>query len=247
MRYPLLTLLAVAGLATPALAQDNTTTLPPAGQTFFDISVSEHESLPQDTLGAELRYELDGTSANDIQDRINKNMAAALAEARKVTSVKTSTDNYNVYMYDTGETTDPRTGQPVKTAKKWRGAQSIRLESTDSTKLLELAGKIQSMGFVMNGLTYSLSREKSDSVGDELMTRALKSLGQKAKLAASALGKNTYDIVSVTVNNAAPPPPYVMARAMAKSAAIEGMAAPVAQASETDVTLTLNARILLKP
>ena len=231
-------------------AEDNVIALPPAGHTIVNLSVTERTKLEQDTLSGTLNYQLDGASASEIQDKINKAVTEALAEAKKATDVKTTTGSYYVYEFNDQSTIDPRTGRPFENRKTWRGQQSISLESKDSAALLELAGKIQTLGFTMQGLNYSLSPEKADTVRDSLMEKGLKSLGARAKLAADALGKNGFDIIDVNIDGSERPYP-VMYRNMAKmemaAASADSMAAPVAEAGETDVTMTLNARILLKP
>ncbi|MBU6234648.1 MAG: SIMPL domain-containing protein [Alphaproteobacteria bacterium] len=249
MRKLLLTALATITLVTPVMAEDNGLALPPAGHTILNLSVTEQTKLAQDTLTASLRYELDGTSANDVQDKINKAVAEAVAEAKNYTDVKTTTGSYYVYVYDQQDTVDPRTGQPMSTTKKWRGSQSIDLESKNASKFLELAGKIQSKGFIMNGMNYSLSEDKAKSVQDTLMQKALTSLSAKAKVAAAALGKSGFDIVDVNINGADQPiyPVYAKAMMAMDSAAPREVAAPTAEAGESTVSLTVNARVLLKP
>lgn len=249
MRKTLLSLLLALGLVAPAHAEQDVIALPPAGHSILNITVTEQMKLQQDKLSASLRYELDGGSANEIQDRINKAVAEAVAEAKAYSTVKTTTGSYYVYVYDEGQIIDPRTGQPMSTNKKWRGTQTIELESGDSSKLLELAGKIQTKGFIMNGMNYSLSREKSESVQDELMQKALKQLGAKAKIAATALGKGSYDVIDININGSAPPmyPVYARASMMAMEKGVADVAAPVAEAGESEVSLSITARVLLKP
>lgn len=250
LRSTLLSAALMAAFAVPAFADDdNVISLPPAGHTIVNLSVTERTKMAQDTLSATLNYQLDGAAANEIQDKINKAMTQAIAEAKKVTTVKTTTGSYYVYEYQDASTVDPRTGQPFTTKKLWRGQQSLTLESENSAALLELAGKIQTLGFTMQGLNYSLSPEKADTVRDTLMQKALKQLGSKAKLAADALGKSSYDIIDVNIDGAMPIQP-MMYRSMAKmemAGAADAVSAPVAEAGEADVTMTINARVLLKP
>jgi predicted secreted protein len=249
MRIALLSTLLAISLAFPAHAEQDVIALPPAGHSILNLTVTEQMKLAQDTLSASLRYELDGGSANEIQDRINKAVAEAVAESKAYTGVKTTTGSYYVYVYDEGQIIDPRTGQAVSSSKKWRGTQTIELESEDSAKLLELAGKIQTKGFIMNGMNYSLSREKSESVQDELMQKALKQLGAKAKIAATALGKSGYDVIDININGSSPPvyPIYARASMMAMEKGVADVATPVAEAGESEVSLSLTARVLLKP
>lgn len=237
--------------AKPARADDNIIALPPAGHTIINLSVTERTKLEQDTLSATLNYQLNGPSASEVQDKINKAVTEAIAKAKLVNDVKTTTGSYYVYEYNDNATIDPRTGQPFENKKTWRGQQSITLETQNAAALLELAGAIQSLGFTMQGLTYSLSPEKADTVRDDLMSKGLKALGARAKLAADALGKGSFDIIDVNIDGAERPYP-VMYRNMAKMelatmASADAMSAPIAEAGETDVTMTINARILLKP
>lgn len=247
MRIALLSALSTLAIAAPAFADDNVIALPPAGTTIINLSATQRTTLGQDTLTSSLRIEQEGTSATDIQNNINRQMANALATTKAYADVKTSTGGYYVYQYEDGKP-DPKTGIITNPVKKWRGAQTIRFESKDSAKLLELAGKIQGMGFVMEGLNYTLSNEKSDAVRDDLMAKALKGIGDKAKIAQTALGKGNYEILEVNIDNAyTPQPPMYKTMSMRAEMADAGMAAPVAQSGEQDVTLTVNARVLLKP
>ncbi len=249
MRIHLLTALSLLAItaATAAKAEECMYVLPPSGTSVVSLAATERLKLNQDTLNATLRIEQENTDPRALQDAINKAMTEALAEANKATTVKTSTTSYYVYQYDE-QNPDPNTGRPTKAVKKWRGSQSIQLESKEPTRLLELAGKIQDMGFVMGGLDYSLSNEQSDKVQNELLDKALRQLGAKAKIAQAALGKSAYEIVDVSVEGAQPPQP-VMYKAMAMRAEMASdasVASPAAQSGETEVTLTVTARALLK-
>lgn len=220
------------------------------GQTMLSLSATEQIDLKQDLLQASLRIEVDGKNAKKVQEEINTAMQKALASSKDVKEVKTSTGQYNVYSYDPNPQ-PPKTNYRDAAARMvWKGSQTIELQSKDQTKLLELAGKIQEMGFVMSGLNYTLSPEQSESYRDNLMAAALKKIQVKADLAAKALGKTAYDIVEVNVDGASPIQPmpvmYKAARMeMASDAA--GMAAPVAQAGEQTVSLSVTARVVLKP
>ena len=249
MRTALLSALTVLALAAPAFAADDTIALPPSGTTIVNLSATETQKVAQDTLSASLRIELDGASAAEIQDKINKAMADAVAEAKKETAVKVTTGSYYVYQYEEGGKPNPQTGQNEGGVKKWRGAQTLDLESKDGAKLLTLAGKVQEKNFVMNGLNYSLSQEKAEQVRDSLLTKAIEKLRAKAKVAQTALGKSNFDIIDVNIDNAAMPPVYPVYKTMAMRGAVADaaeMSAPTAEAGESEVQMTVSARILLK-
>lgn len=240
MRYALLAVAAALIMTPIASAQaDDGLHLPPEGHTLLNLSASERVTMPQDTLMASLRIEAKSADTSKIQNDINTAMEKAIAEAKKVKGVKVSTGSYYVYE----QQVDQRT-------KIWLGQQTIELESKDSAALLKLTGDIQKMGFLMNGLNYTLSVEKTEEVRDELMVKALDKLKAKAEKVTKALGKSGYELTDVNVDGGGPIAP--MYKAMAMRADMAGasemaMAAPVAEPGETDVTLTVSARALLKP
>ncbi len=230
-----------------ANAQDsNGLALPPEGSTLINFSATERRTMPQDLLIASLRIEVDDKdNPATVQNKINDAMTKALALAKKESAFKISTGAYSVYKYDQVVNLDNKGN--TKTTSTWRGSQSIDIESKDSTKLLEVVGKIQGMGFAMNNLAYTLSPEVAESTRDELIVLALKKLVAKAQIVAKTLGKSKVELVDVNVDAGGPVMPMyknMMMRGDAMAASAE--VAPVAEAGETDVALTVSARALIK-
>ncbi|MCP5345046.1 MAG: SIMPL domain-containing protein, partial [Pseudomonadales bacterium] len=181
---------------------------------------------------ATLRIERQNRNAETLQREINAAMEQALAAAQGVNSVKVSTGYYGVYQIN-------QSTQGGRPDNVWQGSQSISLEGRDAQPLLELAGKIQGMGFVMNNLRYSLSSERADEVRDGLMETAIARARANAERAGQALGKTQVEIAVLDVDSAlgySQPP--IMARAMAMDAMAE-KASPVAEAGESEVSLTV--------
>ncbi|MDP1931112.1 MAG: SIMPL domain-containing protein [Gammaproteobacteria bacterium] len=233
------TLMLVSTMMLPvaALAQD--INLLPEGQTLITLSVTERISVEQDTLIATLRIEREDGNAQVLQRQINAAMEEALNEAEGVSEVKTSTGYYSVYQYNT----QPQGG---RVATVWRGSQSITLEGQDAQKVLELAGEIQGMGFVMSDLSYTLSTSKADEVRDGLMESAISRARANAERAARALGKSDVDIATLDVDAALGyAQPMFMARGVAMDAMAE-KAAPVAEAGESEVSLTVRVQAVAK-
>ena len=251
MKKTILTAAALFTISPMAFAQEmqNGIKVEP-GQTIISLSALEQVEIKQDLLDASLRIEIEGKDAQKIQNDINTAMQKALDASKDLKDVKASTGQYYVYSYN------PNVQQPVAEQKSktkapniWKGSQTIELKSKNQAELLELAGKIQDLGFVMNGLNYTLSPEQTESYRDGLMTAALKKIQTKADLAAKALGKSGYDIVEVNVDgaNPFPPVPVMYAKAARMEMVQSDMAAPVAQAGDQTVSLSVNARVLLKP
>ncbi len=249
MKKTILTAAALFAISPTSYAQEiqNGIKVEP-GQTILSLSATEQMDLKQDLLQASLRIEVEGKDAKKVQDEINKAMQKALTASKDVEKdVKAKTGQYYVYSYDPNP--QPKATRDAAARLQWKGNQTIELESRDQAKLLELAGKIQEMGFAMNGLNYTLSPEQSEAYRDNLMTAALKKIQTRADLAAKALGKSKFDIVEVNVDGGMPQPmPVMYARAAKMEMASDaGMAAPVAQAGEQTVSLSVTARVLLKP
>ena len=239
MRF--LTLLALLLCAFPltarAQAEDPLLALP-EGQVVLSISATERKEVAQDLLVGTLSYVVTNRDAGVVQNDINTAMTKALEIARKAEKIKVSTGAYQVY-----ETVIPRTEE-----RQWRGEQSLTLKSGDAKALLDLAGELQKLGLTMNGLSYTLDPETAVKVQDSLMESALKQLQERANRAAAALGKTGAALrdVSVQSDNMPYPQPY-LARSMKMESAAMDMAAPVAEAGETTITLTVSARAILKP
>lgn len=222
----------------PAQAQD--IQLLPEGQTLVSLSVTERMQVPQDTLHASLRIEDEDKDAKSLQNRINTLMDKAVKHAKSVRDVKTSTGYYSVYQYNASNSN--------REDMKWRGSQTIDLEGKNAESLLELAGDIQEMGFAMNNLHYSLSTEKADDVRDSMMEAALTRAKTKANRAAKALGKSDVDIAMVNVDaeSGFVQPVRMKARGMMAMAESADMAAPTAEAGESEVTLTVTVHAVAK-
>lgn len=222
--------------------------LPPEGSTIINFSASERRTMPQDLLMASLRIEVD--DKNDpvaVQKKINEAMKKALDVTKGESAFKVSTGAYSVYKYDNPIIVNRQTGEQ-KLEPVWRGSQTIDIESKNSAKLLEAVGKIQNMGFAMNNLAYTLSQDIMEKTRDELMVEALKKLQAKAKIVAQTLGKSSVELVDVNVDTGGPVMPMYKTMMARGEMAMDAAAAPppVAQAGETDVTLTVSARALIK-
>lgn len=210
---------------------------------LLHISATERREVDQDLLIASLRIEVENKNNKDVQNEINKGMKAALDLAKGYKDVKAITRGYNVHQYDLNGGKRDRTRNMI-----WKGSQSVQLKSKDADALLELAGKIQEAGFIMGGLNYTLSPEVAAKVQDEMLEAALEKLSARAQRAAKALGKKDAELKEInTQGNSQPQPQHyqrnVKMRAM--SADME-MAAPVASPGETTITMTVNAKALLR-
>lgn len=242
-------LLTALSFARPAAAQEYQTILDiPAGQTLVNLSATERAEVEQDLLVATLQFESQDKDPRALQDRINELMGKAVAKAKTYPSVKISTQQYYVYPHEYDP--NPRPYQPNEAPRKlertWRGQQGLQLESKQADDLLKLTGELQAMGLTMSGLNYTLSPELLESTQDSLLEAALAKLTAKAQRAAKALGKGKADLLEVNVDMGGYHPQPMHTMAMGAEMGMARMDAPVADPGESDITLTVSARAMLK-
>lgn len=210
---------------------------------LLHINATERREVDQDLLIANLRIEAEDGDNKAVQNDINKAMKAAIDLAKNYKDVKAITRGYNVHQYDKNGGRKDRPRRLI-----WKGSQSIQLKSKNAEDLLELAGKIQGAGFLMNGLNYTLSPAKAAKIQDEMLEAALIKLQGRAERAAKALGKKKAELKEINTQGNYQPRPQHFARGakmMAMSADVE-MAAPVATPGETTITMNVSAKALLK-
>ena len=227
----------------PALAEEKDPVfLLQNDESLLHISATEQREVDQDLLIANLRIESQDKDNRKVQNEVNTAMAKALEMAKDYADVKAITRGYNVYEYDlNGGKRDTRRDMV------WKGSQSVQLKSKNAEELLELAGKIQEAGFVMGGLNYTLSPALAAQIQDEMLEAALEKLQNRAKRAATALGKKGAELKEIqTQGQYAPPQPvYARGEMMAMDSAVK-MAAPVASPGETTLNMTVSAKALLR-
>lgn len=242
MRYFLTVFAAFTLFATsPALSHDDSTDVLdlPKGGTLITLSAMEMVEVDQDLLVANLYFRAEDKNISTVQDSVNKKMKEALDAAEKVDSVKAATQQYHVHEYDRSRSRDGRSDMI------WRGQQGLQLKSKESGDLLELVGKLQAMGFAMNGLSYTLSPQKMEDTQNSLLEDTIAKLMAKAERTAKALGKNEVEVLKIDVNPTGGNFHQPVMRAMAMEAASSSMAAPVAAPGESQVSLSVSAQILL--
>ncbi|MCB1721830.1 MAG: SIMPL domain-containing protein [Rhodospirillales bacterium] len=211
----------------------------PDGHLMMNFSATERRDVEQDLLVTTLSYSATNRDVSTLQNEVNSTMKKVLERVKREKKIEAQTGAYQVY-----ETSDPRTKERL-----WRGSQNITLKSRNADDLLALSGDLQDMKLATHGLSYTLDPETAASVKDSLMEAALIKLQQRADRAAKALGKSSASLREVTVVNedASYSNPQMYERSMVAEDDAMDMAAPVAQAGETTISLSVNATAVLKP
>jgi predicted secreted protein len=218
-----------------------------AGQTGTDskntvlhLVEAAERMVPQDRVHVDLRVEVTAKNTQEVQNAINRAMAEALDLAGNGDGVSVTSGSYSVYRsYN-------REGNPDG---EWVGRQSLLLSGSDIQAVLDLATDLTSRGLIMSGMLFDVSPEAARSVQDELTAEALKRLRARAERIADAMGMTVDRYRSLSVGNAggAQPPRPVMAYAAVDSAEGAVMSRVSAEPGETRISVSVDARILLRP
>lgn len=222
-------LLVTVALTTSAFAQ----TPQPSNVSVLHLVEIADRMVARDRLRAELAADVTDPDAAKVQAEINRRMSGALARINAVPDIAVETNGYSVYQE-----------RPDKAPARWHGSQSVTLTAKDFTPLLTLIGTLQQEGLVVRSLTPLLSREARQAVEDALTETALDRLQKRAARIAAQLNSKIDLYRDVRVGNAAAPGPVPMMRAAAASS-FSPAPPPVAEPGETQVSVTVDADIVL--
>lgn len=239
-------LLGLFGLNTTN-AQDMVTL--PAGQTMLILSATEQMEVSQDLLVSSLRFDKEAKTSQEVQKTINEKMAKALTLIKKSLSLKVETGQY--YVHPNYQYIPMKDGTNKEILDKWRGSQMIIIKSEASEEILKITAILQKMGFLMNNLEYQLSPKKYQDVRDGLMEKTITSLNERALRVGNTLHKPNVDLVEINISDNYHTPSPLYARAsevmMKTGQADDAMTAPSAEPGKTMVSLTINAKAIIKP
>jgi predicted secreted protein len=177
-----------------------------------------------------------GISAEDsdpaaLADRINREMAWGLEQARAESRVKPRSGGYSTHpVHDE----DGR-------IRRWRASQQLVLEGGDSAAMTALVGRLQAR-LQLVSFDFSVSEERRRKVQEELVSEALAAFRARAALVARGLGASGYALDDVSVETGSPG--YPMPRMRMEMAAAD-MAPPAVEAGTSRVSVTVQGSVVL--
>lgn len=218
----------------PAAAQPAATAAQPA-ETLLRLAESAEVTRAPDELRAALRAEARATTAAAAQEAVNRQVAAALARARAVPSVRATTGGYWTH----------RTSEP----RGWQASQVIELRGGEPAPLLELAGTLQEGGLALSGLAWTLTREAERAAREEATRLAIEGLRRRADAVAGQLGMAVAGMRELRLDAPRPGPRPMITAALARGRAEAAAAAPPPAAVPEDavVSATAEAEVVLRP
>lgn len=238
-----------AGASGHGVAAERMPVCPDDGSTVVNLSADARRMVMQDRLQATVNFETEAKTATAAQAAVNAKMQAAKElYSRYGQSIKVSTGNYSVYK------TYPHDGgpRPVDQAARekqalWRASQQLQLDSASREDMQNLVASLQQQGFAVQGLNYYLSRPAMEALRDELADEALATIKQRAQRMAQRMDMKTIHFARIDVGGSGQshePRMYAMKAEMAAGDA--SLPAPVAQAGETEVQVSVSAEVRLK-
>jgi len=229
----LVCLLAAAGFAAPPARAAG-----PAP--VLTLQETAEARVSGDRLIVTLRAEARGADAAEVQGRLNRQMAAALAKAKAVEGVEVSTGTYTVQDIWTPEEGEKRA------RRVWLAVQSLSVETAADRagRLLSLAGALQEDGLLISSTGAALAPDTRREVEGRLVREAIGRARLQADNAADALGLAVAGVRTMRIDRGGAPHP-VMLRAAGDMGMAKAMAAPSLEPADLRVTVSVDAEFEL--
>ncbi len=195
------------------------------------LSASAEQQIENDTIIATLYAEEEGSNSAQLADLVNKKIEWAVKLVKQHKDIKLQTNSY--------------TTNPVYNGKKisrWRVRQSIRLESRNMAKVSAILGRLQDK-LALQGMQFAVSSGLKTKTDDALIADALSAFENRARLIAKQLKRKAYKIVDINISTSGG---IRQQNTYARTAMLESVTAPMVEAGEQTVQVTVNGSVELE-
>lgn len=206
--------------------------------TILNISAIKTVEVENDLLTASLRFETEEKNPKDVQSKINQVMNKSIDMAKKYNKINISTEQYSVYQFYVRKKDEQKV--------MWRGSQTIVISGKSYEDILEITGKLQEMGLVVNNLSYSISNETREEIRDSLIESVVEKLMKKAQRVSKAIGKENIKIIDMNIDDSAISTFSEARFSLSSDSFSSKMIAPVAASGKSQISVTGSAKILIK-
>jgi len=228
--FAALALLACATSAPgPAKANDECNSCAPQHRARFQVESTR--DVENDWITAVVGITAEDANPAALADRVNREMAWALEQAKAESRVKAKSGGYSTFPIHEKDR-----------LARWQASQQLILEGSDVDAMTALVGKLQAR-LQLQSFQFSVSEAKRKKVQEELVSEALAAFRARADLVAKGLGASGYALDDVSVETGSPgyPMPMRMEMSMAKA----DMAAPAVEAGTSRVSVTVSGSVVL--
>lgn len=201
--------------------------------TFNRVTLNEsaQRAVENDRLVVVLFAQAEGRDAAAPADEVNRLMDWALALANSHADIEVQTEGYHSSaIYKDGR------------IRGWRVRQALRIEGQDSRLIGDLAGKLQE-SLKVQSIGYEVSEARRREHLAELTEIALKRFQARAAQVTESLGRRSFRLVRLNLNDNHRQPAPMMRAAMAESSADFSPAPARIQAGTQQLSLAINGEI----
>lgn len=197
----------------------------------INLQAEVEREVPNDEMTVILAVEHQGATPSDLADRVNKDMAWALEQAKAVNAIAAKTRNY---------TTTPIYRDRERVISGWRVRQELELKSQDFPTMTQMVGKLQERLQVVQ-MGFSPTPETRRQHQNELISEAMEQFRERVAIVQQHMEGRDYRIVELHINTGGYGRPMMMAD-YARAAAPE-MAAPAVEAGTSQVQVTITGSV----
>lgn len=160
----------------------------PLNYNLYNIATIAKMEVSNDIMTVTLLASNQSKDAAQANNKVNKQMAAALDILSDTNDIKYKTTNYQT--------------RPIYKDQQiiaWKTSQQLELKSTDFPLLTKITGKLQA-GLNIISIGFEVSQAIKQETKNQLSIDALNQLKQQAELIQKNMGASDYQIVSVNIN-----------------------------------------------
>ena len=206
----------------------------PLSYNRVNLNESAQIEVDNDLMIAVMTAQAEGSDAAAPADEVNRQMDWAVAMARSLPELKVQTLGYSTQaIYNKNK------------IRGWRVSQSLRLESRDSRTLGDLIARLQEQLRVQS-LGYQVSDDQRRHHIAELTNQALTRFQARAQAIATTMGRSSYRLVQLHINDGRHSPVPVARGMMMEAASADASIAPARiEAGTQTLSVSINGEIEL--
>lgn len=227
-RWMLLALLLIGAQA--AWADSNDT-----ARNRVSFQVEAMREVANDWATARLSVVAEGKEAAAVASSVNRQMADALAVAKRAKDVEVQSGAYTTQpVYDDGRVV------------RWRAQQELRVESADVDRLAKLIGTLQGESVLLSGIQFSVKPATRSALEDELIKEALAAFRDRATLIAKGLGAKDWALISLSVGQSGGQPRLMQMRADSEMMSMSRSVPAVLEAGTSEIRVQVHGDVELE-
>jgi predicted secreted protein len=198
----------------------------------ISISAKAEREVPNDLMRVQLMVEHQANKAKDVSQKVNADMAWALAQLKQ--GLKYETQQYNTYpVYEKTK------------IKAWRASQQLMVQSENFEQLSNIILVLQNKLQVKN-MSFEPTKKTRKKVEDELVAEALDAYKSRASLVQKNMQAKSYKVVNMQVNTQGNYSPMYRSQPRMKMAMSVAEAAPAVKGGNSTLSVNVNGQIQLQ-